>query len=174
MSMQPFHLADEWTSPEDERALVAAVAKNPALYWELLDLLPAGAFADAEAAEAWEQLAAAVEAEKTPEAPPWAPAADPRATARSGGRQAAAAHSGRGLGTAGRRPLFRKPRGGAGGGAGGRGRPGAGRDTGNAGRRLDVGSGPVGRSAGRRRAAAPATRANRQADHWHIDGTDPP
>jgi len=39
MSMQPFHLADEWTSPEDERALVAAVAKNPALYWELLDLL---------------------------------------------------------------------------------------------------------------------------------------
>jgi replicative DNA helicase len=59
------------------------VAKNPALYWELLDLLPAGAFADAEAAEAWEQLAAAVEAEKTPEAPPWAPAADPRATARA-------------------------------------------------------------------------------------------
>jgi len=83
MSVQPFHLADEWTSPEDERALVAAVAKNPALYWELLDLLPAGAFADAEAAEAWEQLAAAVEAEKTPEAPPWAPAADPRATARA-------------------------------------------------------------------------------------------
>ncbi len=59
MSVQPFHLADEWTSPEDERALVAAVAKNPALYWELLDLLPAGAFADAEAAEAWEKGGAA-------------------------------------------------------------------------------------------------------------------
>lgn len=83
MQAQTFHLADEWTDADAERALVAAVAKNTALYWELSDMLPAGVFVDAEAAAAWEQVAAAVEAEREPEAPgDWTPANNPAEVAR--------------------------------------------------------------------------------------------
>lgn len=84
MQAQAFHLADEWTDANAERALVAAVAKNPALYWELSDMLPAGVFADPDTAEAWEQVTAAIEDEQPPEAPEgWTPATDPQADART-------------------------------------------------------------------------------------------
>ena len=66
--MQTFNLRDEWTSLETERALVAAVARNPALYWELIDTLPAGVFAFDETGEAWALLAEAIEAERKPTA----------------------------------------------------------------------------------------------------------
>ena len=81
VAMQTFKLRDEWTSLETERALVAAVARNPALYWELLDSLPAGVFAFDETGEAWALLVEAIEAERKPAAPEWTPASDPQAAA---------------------------------------------------------------------------------------------
>ncbi len=79
--MRSFNLADEFLDESDERALIAAVAAQPALYWELVDTLPAGAFAVEGAC--WTTVAAAVEAEQPAGTPPeWTPAPDPQATAR--------------------------------------------------------------------------------------------
>ena len=79
--MRSFNLADEFLDEGDERALIAAVAAQPALYWELVDTLPAGAFAVE--GVCWSAVAAAVEAEQAAGAPPeWTPAPDPQATAR--------------------------------------------------------------------------------------------
>ena len=79
--MQTFNLRDEWTSLETERALVAAVSQDPALYWELLDSLPAGVFAFDETGEAWALVAEAIEAERKPTAPEWTPASNPQEAA---------------------------------------------------------------------------------------------
>jgi hypothetical protein len=35
LAVQAYHLSDEWVDVEAERSLVAAVAKNPPLYWEV-------------------------------------------------------------------------------------------------------------------------------------------
>jgi len=79
--MPTFHLTDEFTDPAAEQTLLAAIAREPALYWEVLDCLPPGVFA-AEAS-AWGAVATAVEAERPPEVPlEWTPAADPAASAR--------------------------------------------------------------------------------------------
>jgi replicative DNA helicase len=60
--------------------LIAAVATRPELYWELVDLLPPGCFT--EWAEAWAQVAAAVEGDGQPVVPEgWEPARDPLAAA---------------------------------------------------------------------------------------------
>lgn len=76
-----FDLAGEFCDLEAEQAVIAAVAANPMLYWELLDSLPPGAFTVC--AEAWREVAAAVEAEALPSVPEgWAPAPDPVGTAR--------------------------------------------------------------------------------------------
>lgn len=76
-----FNLTAEFCDPEAERAVIAAVAANPPLYWELLDTLPPGVFATHR--EAWEEVAAAVEAEARPSVPgDWVPAADPVSAAR--------------------------------------------------------------------------------------------
>ena len=81
--MQTFNLRDEWTSLETEQALIAAIAQDPALYWELLDTLPADVFAFDETGDAWREIATAIEAEKAPAlSSEWAPASDPQAAAR--------------------------------------------------------------------------------------------
>jgi replicative DNA helicase len=78
LAVQAYHLSDEWVDVEAERSLVAAVAKNPPLYWEVFDHLPDGAFLDEEAADAWQHVAHAIEADQTPEIPAeWQPAQDP-------------------------------------------------------------------------------------------------
>lgn len=78
--MKGYNLSDEFIDAASERATLAAIAREPALYWELLDTLPPGAFA-AEPAT-WEAVAAAIESE-TPATVPddWTPASDPRQSA---------------------------------------------------------------------------------------------
>jgi len=79
--VQRFNLADDFTDANAERALIAAVAAQPALYWELVDTLSAVAFAVEGAC--WHAIAAAIEAERPPDVPPaWPPAPDPQAMAR--------------------------------------------------------------------------------------------
>lgn len=79
--MQTFRLTDEFSAPQAERALIASVAQSPALYWQLLDVLPHGAFVTE--TPTWHQVTQAIEADKTPHVPAdWAPASDPEATAR--------------------------------------------------------------------------------------------
>lgn len=79
--MKGYNLSDDFVDAELERATLAAIAQAPALYWELLDTLPAGAFA-AEP-ETWEAIAAAIEAEAPARVPDgWKPASDPHACAQ--------------------------------------------------------------------------------------------
>ena len=79
--MRRYNLQSDFIDPPAEQALIAAVAARPEVYWEVLDLLPAGCFAVH--GSTWEQVAAAIEAEQAPQAPPdWTPAEDPVATAR--------------------------------------------------------------------------------------------
>lgn len=81
MSVQTFRLTEEFTDAANERALLAAIARQPNLYWELFDLLPAGVFVTEEAA--WQALARAIEDETPPTMPDgWKPAADPQGAAR--------------------------------------------------------------------------------------------
>ena len=78
--MRAYRLADDFIDSECERAILAALAHSPALYWELLDTLPAGAFAAER--ETWERVAAAIEAEQPASVPAdWPPAHDPQASA---------------------------------------------------------------------------------------------
>jgi len=77
--MQTFTLQTDFVDEAAERGVIAAVARNPALYWELIDLLPAGVFACEP--DAWERVARAIEAEQKPEALEWEPAADPKEAA---------------------------------------------------------------------------------------------
>lgn len=79
--MQTVHLRDEFKSPDTERAVLAALSRNPALYWELRDTLTAEAF-DAEP-EAWAALSADVEGERRPRIPEgWEPSPNPADSAR--------------------------------------------------------------------------------------------
>ncbi len=83
MTIQAFRLTDEWVDVTAERAIIAAVAKNPALYWEVIDYLSADAFAYDETANAWQQLADAIEADQAPEAPAeWQATLEPSETAK--------------------------------------------------------------------------------------------
>lgn len=65
--MKSYRLADEYVHPEVERRILAALSKDPALYWELLDTLPPDAFAAEK--EAWEIVSSAIENESTAEVP---------------------------------------------------------------------------------------------------------
>jgi replicative DNA helicase len=76
-----YNLSDDFVDADLERATLAAVAQAPALYWELLDTLPAGAFV-AEP-ETWSSVAKAIEAEERASVPgDWKPASDPQASAQ--------------------------------------------------------------------------------------------
>ncbi len=78
--MNTFHLAAEFVDGPAEEGLLAALARTPALYWQLVDALPVGTFVCA--SETWEAVARAMEADQSPTVPPdWVPAADPAATA---------------------------------------------------------------------------------------------
>jgi replicative DNA helicase len=77
--MQPYHLQDEFTDPEAERALLAAIVINPALYFELAEVLAPDLF-PTEAAT-WQLVALAVETKQAPAAPAaWLPTPAPQAT----------------------------------------------------------------------------------------------
>jgi replicative DNA helicase len=79
--LRRFELTSDFIDPAAERALIASVAQQPVLYWEVLDLVPSGAFAVE--AEAWTAIATAIEAEQSPPVPDgWTPAEDPEAVAR--------------------------------------------------------------------------------------------
>jgi len=57
--LKKFSLAEKFTNPELERSLLAAIAANPDVYWEVLDLLPPEALT--ETRQDFEELAAAIE-----------------------------------------------------------------------------------------------------------------
>ena len=62
--MQTYLEGTEYTSPDLEAGLIAAIRANPATYWEILDLLPANSV-DGFAVhwKAWHDLARAIEAD---------------------------------------------------------------------------------------------------------------
>jgi replicative DNA helicase len=79
--MQSYHLADEFTDPAAEQALLASLTRSPALYWELLDHLAPNVFT--QEADTWHTVVLAIETAQTPLVPvDWPPAPDPHATAR--------------------------------------------------------------------------------------------
>lgn len=79
--MHRYHLKDEFTDVAMERALIAALANEPALYFELHDILSPDAFTDTEGI--WQQLTLAIETGQSPPIPPdWRPTSDPHTTAR--------------------------------------------------------------------------------------------
>lgn len=79
--MERFHLSSEFVDADSERELLAAMAGEPELYWQLLDLLPTETFV-AEV-EVWEGLAKVIEAEGRPTVPEgWASSKTPEATAQ--------------------------------------------------------------------------------------------
>jgi replicative DNA helicase len=77
----PLEPSSEYTDPETERALLAALTQTPSLYWELD--LPASVFHAHR--DRYEALAAALDGETDPPRCPddWAPAADPEAAAET-------------------------------------------------------------------------------------------
>jgi replicative DNA helicase len=77
--MRPYHLTDEFTDMEAERALLMSLTQSRLLYWDLLDVLTPDLF-PTEAAT-WQRVAQALDLEQRPAVPAaWAPAADPHAT----------------------------------------------------------------------------------------------
>lgn len=83
--MQTFKLADEFLDLAAEQSLLAALVRQPQLYWELLDYLPPGVFAHT--SSLWLSLSAAIEQEQLAQLPAllpsdWSPAPAPAAAAR--------------------------------------------------------------------------------------------
>lgn len=79
MPVQAYHLAQEFVDPDAERSMLAALARDPRLYWQHVDLLQ-GAFSGEP--EAWTALSGAITGEQPPVVPhDWLPAPDPAATA---------------------------------------------------------------------------------------------
>jgi replicative DNA helicase len=79
--MHTFHLQDEFTDAAAEQALIAAVARTPALHFELLDVLTPEVFT--KEADTWRRNALAIEADQQPTVPDdWLPCPDPQTTAR--------------------------------------------------------------------------------------------
>jgi replicative DNA helicase len=62
--MKSYALADRFRDGDLERGVLASIARDPQLYWSLLDLLPGGAFACEY--EAWERVREAVESDSDP------------------------------------------------------------------------------------------------------------
>jgi replicative DNA helicase len=77
--MHAYHLQDEFTDPSAEQGLLAALAGQPTLYGELLDVLTPNLFTATQ--DTWQPLALALEAAQRPRVPAeWPPAPDPHAT----------------------------------------------------------------------------------------------
>ena len=80
MTIQAYHLADDFIDSEAERSLLAALARNPQVYWQHLDLLQSTFIAEQ---EAWSNLSSSITNEKPPVVPAeWQPSEDPEATAK--------------------------------------------------------------------------------------------
>lgn len=62
--MKVYGLGDRWRDQELERSILAVLARDPRLYWELIDLLPSGAFAHE--AIVWDALSSRLEKEDDP------------------------------------------------------------------------------------------------------------
>ncbi|MEE8292267.1 MAG: DnaB-like helicase C-terminal domain-containing protein, partial [Candidatus Tectomicrobia bacterium] len=78
--MESYHLYTEFTDPAAERTLIAHIAHNPTLYFELYDTLSPDVFM--EEREMWRQVVLAIEAEQPPVVPAdWLPGPNPQATA---------------------------------------------------------------------------------------------
>src|SRR5690348_14614814 len=74
--MPEYRLADEFVDHETERGVVAAAARDAAVYWRLADIVAPDAFAAERAA--WDEVATATEEDRPVRMPPdWQPAADP-------------------------------------------------------------------------------------------------
>ncbi|MEE8290640.1 MAG: DnaB-like helicase C-terminal domain-containing protein [Candidatus Tectomicrobia bacterium] len=78
--MHTYHLQDEFTDVTMEQNLIAAIAHEPALYFELCDILSADVFTNTEGV--WQQLIQAIETDQPPTIPvDWHAAQDPHSTA---------------------------------------------------------------------------------------------
>lgn len=78
--MQTYHLADEFTDPAAEQALLARLGATPTQYWELAEALTVDLFPTETAT--WQTLTAALDAGHPATVPTdWLPAPDPHATA---------------------------------------------------------------------------------------------
>jgi len=75
-----FTLPSQYVRPDLERALLAAIAARPEVYWEVLDLLPPEALT--ETRQTFEELAVAIEQDLSLPAIDGEPAKDPIAAAR--------------------------------------------------------------------------------------------
>lgn len=78
--MPQYRIADNFTKPELERALLASIVQDPEVYWEIVDLLPTDAVL--EMREAYEQAAAAVQKNMPMPMIEGEPAADPIVAAK--------------------------------------------------------------------------------------------
>jgi replicative DNA helicase len=79
---QQFNLASQFSDPDLERALVATIASQPEIYWDILDLLPEEAFT--EARQEFGALVTAIEAgQPTPSTTDGHPVEDPQEAART-------------------------------------------------------------------------------------------
>lgn len=78
--LQRFSLAGEFADPALERRLLAAITARPAVYWEVLDILPAEALT--ECRRAFKELATAIEQGKPLPAVEEEPVQEPAAAAR--------------------------------------------------------------------------------------------
>ncbi len=80
--MKTYNLGDRFREPDLERGVIAALAHDPSLYWELLDTLAPGTFSVEPAA--WETLSGRLERDEAPgDAAPddWTASTDPEADA---------------------------------------------------------------------------------------------
>lgn len=75
--MKQYRLSDQFRDHDKERAVITSIARDPQLYWRLLDLLPVGVFAHEQVV--WTSLVAKIEADKVPDASPddWSPSTEP-------------------------------------------------------------------------------------------------
>jgi replicative DNA helicase len=79
--MQTYHLADEFTDPAAEQALLARLGATPTHYWELAEALTADLFPTETAT--WQTLTAALDTGHPATVPAdWLPTPDPHATAQ--------------------------------------------------------------------------------------------
>ena len=79
--MRSFTLQDEFVDAATERAVIAAVAQNPDLFWRLHGLIPEGAFR--ECAETWQRITDAIRSgHQHPTLEGWTAASDPIASAQ--------------------------------------------------------------------------------------------
>jgi replicative DNA helicase len=82
--MKTFNLRSEWTDLQTERSIIASIANDPNLYWELTDTLSADVFAFDETREVWQTLEDMAEADSAIATPiDWTPTKEPQEAAQT-------------------------------------------------------------------------------------------